>query len=59
MIRPSIIPNNQEREIGLYSPRESSEEALICLNCPLPSCKNNCSRYNKEKKKLKDRKKVD
>ena len=36
----------------------SSEEASICLNCPLPNCKkDHCKRYYEELKKIKERKK--
>lgn len=57
MITPKIMPNNQERAISLYRPRDISEEARICLECPLPSCKKrDCERYKAEKKKLRRQK---
>lgn len=57
MITSKIIPNNQERAISLYRPRDISEEARICLECPLPSCKKmSCERYKAEKKKLRRKK---
>lgn len=46
MITSNIIPNNQERAMSVYRPRDISEEARICLECPLPSCKKrDCERY--------------
>ena len=57
MITPKIMPNNQERAISLYRPRDISEEARICLECPLPSCKKRDSeRYKAENKKLRRQK---
>ena len=57
MITSKIMPNNQERAISLYRPRNISEEARICLECPLPSCKKrDCERYKAEKKKLRRKK---
>ena len=49
-----LMPNNQERASELYTPVKSSEKALICLTCPLPTCKpEKCKRYSAEFKKLK------
>lgn len=57
MITSKIMPNNQERAISLYRPRDISEEARICLECPLPTCKKrDCARYKEEKKKLRRKK---
>lgn len=57
MITPKIMPNNQERAISLYRPKNISDEARICLECPLPSCKKrDCARYKEEKKKLRRKK---
>lgn len=57
MIVSNIIPNNQERAMSVYRPRNISEEARICLECPLPSCKKrDCERYKAEKKKLRRKK---
>ena len=51
------LPYNQERAISLYRPRNISEEARICLECPLPSCKKrDCAGYKEEKKKLRRKK---
>lgn len=57
MIVSNIIPNNQERALSVYRPRDISEEARICLECPLPTCKKmSCERYKTEKKKLRRKK---
>ena len=45
--------NVQERASELYAPVKSDNEALICLNCPIPKCKpRGCKRYSDELKKL-------
>ena len=51
-LRPNIITGRSE----MYIPLNSSEEARICLECPLPAeqCKNplECKRYKEEREKL-------
>lgn len=51
------ITRKYEKNTG-YIPRDVSNDAAICLNCPLPDCKYyNCERFKKEKAKLKHNKK--
>lgn len=54
MIKSKVIPN-VITNIELYLPQVTSEEADICLNCPLPTCKSAlyCNRYKEEMEKLK------
>lgn len=54
-IKPRMKPRIKG-ERGSYIPLNSSAEARICLECPLPAekCKNplECKRYKEERKKL-------
>ena len=55
MIKPHLKPNIKTNISTLYVPINSSEEARICLECPLPAEKcgmNKCKRYKEEKAKL-------
>lgn len=43
---------------GLDITLRPSDEAKICIECPLPECKKlNCERFREEKKKLKEKRK--
>lgn len=53
MIKGKLISTKSEKEDFILTP---SDEAKICLNCPLKRCVNDnlrCKRYLSEKKKLK------
>ena len=54
-VKPKLKPTLKTGASILYVPIKSSDEARICLECPLPAEKcnrNNCSRYREEHAKL-------
>lgn len=56
MIKAKLTPNVQGEGRGAYRPHKPSREAMICLDCTLPSknCnKGNCKRYIEEMEKIK------
>lgn len=54
MNKTSIIPR-KKTEFDADIRFTPSDEALICLSCPLPECnKFVCKRFKEEKKKLKN-----
>lgn len=52
---------NNTYERTLYMPQQTSDEANICLLCPLPECKGEktCERLVAERRALKERLKAD
>lgn len=55
------IIKNRNHSSEMYRPDElrASEEAWICLNCPLPECnKVSCKRYEEEFAKIKQEEKA-
>ena len=49
--------DDREMRDSDYVPVNPSDEAKICLNCPLKSCRpEGCTRLREERKKLKEKK---
>lgn len=48
-----IVPSDAD-----FNPKTDNEEILICLNCPLPECKDTfeCKRFLQERQKLRSAK---
>ena len=51
-MRTAEIRATHSEVINLYLPKNISDEALICVNCPYPTCKSNCKRVTEEKRRL-------
>ena len=54
-VKPKLKPNIKTGITTMYVPINSSDEAMICLECPLPAdiCKpDTCNRYKEERAKI-------